>query len=135
MTPERQEQIEEHDSPLTANELALGWHFCPAFDNMLTSGEPTNRDTPEGLLICACGNTINPNTCITFEGEEPHGTRDTFNPYPTKCDDQLIAEMQTALDALTNEDILRAYTTKPLPPLATYDNDIDLSVDWDSKEF
>jgi len=86
MTPERRIQIEEHDSPLTANELALGWHFCPAFDGMLTSGEPTNRDTPEGLLTCACGNKINPNTCITYEGEEPHGSRDTFVPPPEKLD-------------------------------------------------
>jgi len=107
MTPERLEQIEEHDSPLTANELALGWHFCPAFDGMLTSGEPTNRDTPEGLLICACGNKINPNTCITYEGEEPHGTRDTFVPPPEKLDkfgfpvrtlEQQLADLMESID-------------------------------------
>lgn len=101
MTPERRIQIEEHDSPLTANELALGWHFCPEFDGMLTSGEPTNRDTPESLLICACGNKINPNTCITYEGEEPHGTRDTFVPPPDKTDE----EMTAALNSLTEEDM------------------------------
>ena len=107
MTPERRERIEEHDSPLTANELALGWHFCTAFDNMLTSGEPTNRDTPEGLLICACGNKINPNTCITYEGEEPHGSRDTFVPPPQKLDkfgfpirtlEQQLADLKESID-------------------------------------
>ena len=107
MTPERRERIEEHDSPLTANELALGWHFCPEFDGMLTSGEPTNRDTPEALLICACGNKINPNTCITYEGEEPHGTRDTFVPPPQKLDkfgfpirtlEQQLADLKESID-------------------------------------
>lgn len=115
MTPERLEQIEEHDSPLTANELALGWHFCPAFDGMLTSGEPTNRDTPEGLLICACGNKINPNTCITYEGEEPHGTRDTFVPPPIKCDDDLILEFESALDKLTDESLTTTNNTMMTP--------------------
>ena len=136
MTPERRERIEEHDSPLTANELALGWHFCPAFDNMLTSGEPTNRDTPEGLLICACGNKINPNTCITYEGEEPHGTRDTFVPPPqmsfeeeeraeiararafiAKNDarDILIREMQEAIDSIKEEDLKPI--DRPVPPI------------------
>lgn len=69
MSPQRRIQIEEHDSPLTPAELALGWHFCPEFDSLLTSGEPTNRDTPDGLLICACGNRINPTTCITYEND------------------------------------------------------------------
>lgn len=105
MTPERKERIEEHDSPLTANELALGWHFCPAFDGMLTSGEPTNRDTPEGLLICACGNKINPNTCITHEGEEPHGSRDTFVPPPVKSDVELLREKLISMDAITEIDL------------------------------
>ena len=136
MTPERLEQIEEHDSPLTANELALGWHFCTEFDGMLTSGEPTNRDTPEALLICACGNKINPNTCITYEGEEPHGTRDTFVPPPqmsfqeeeraeiakarafiAKDDarDILIREMQEAIDSITEEDMKPI--DRPVPPI------------------
>ena len=105
MTPERRIQIEEHDSPLTANELALGWHFCPEFDGMLTSGEPTNRDTPKDLLVCACGNKINPNTCITYEGEEPHGTRDTFVPPPVKSDIELLREKLISMDAITEIDI------------------------------
>ena len=105
MTPERRIQIEEHDSPLTANELALGWHFCPEFDGMLTSGEPTNRDTPEDLLVCACGNKINPNTCITYEGEEPHGTRDTFVPPPVKSDIELLKEKLISMNAITEIDI------------------------------
>ena len=115
MTPERLEQIEEHDSPLTANELALGWHFCPEFDGMLTSGEPTNRDTPEALLICACGNKINPNTCITYEGEEPHGTRDTFVPPPVKCNDDFITEFEAALDKLTEESLSTTNNTMMTP--------------------
>ena len=115
MTPERRERIEEHDSPLTANELALGWHFCPEFDGMLTSGEPTNRDTPEALLICACGNKINPNTCITYEGEEPHGTRDTFVPPPVKCDDDFITEFEKALDLLTEVSMTTTNNTMMTP--------------------
>jgi len=115
MTPERLEQIEEHDSPLTANELALGWHFCTSFDGMLTSGEPTNRDTPEGLLTCACGNKINPNTCITHEGEEPHGTRDTFVPPPIKSHADLILEFGAAQDKLTDQALTATNNTMMTP--------------------
>ena len=140
----RMQQLHDGEGePITRAEWNLGAHYCPEFDYMFTFGE-----RPEGGCYCRpdigeyqsthtdhclATHPANYEPCEHEFEPEPHGTRDTFNPYPTKCDDQLIAEMQTAIDALTEADLERTYKTKPLPPLATYD--IDVSVDWDSEEF
>ena len=78
MTPERFAELDANGAVQTATltpaELALGWHFCLAFDGMLTSGEPVDRDTPNGLLQCACGNTIKPHTRTSFIRRQLDGT-------------------------------------------------------------
>lgn len=35
MTPERYKELETTDHPLTKEEVAEGWHFCPDWDEML----------------------------------------------------------------------------------------------------
>jgi hypothetical protein len=43
---------------LTPEELQEGWHFCPAFDGLLTQGEALNsKDLAQNA--CCCQNVIN----------------------------------------------------------------------------
>ena len=32
----------DYEAPLTPDQLAAGWHYCPAFDGLLTQGEGDN---------------------------------------------------------------------------------------------
>lgn len=93
---------------------------------------------------CLATHPANYEPCKHEFEPEPHGTRDTFVPHPTdeeldqmqsaretreakldeaykswdlvEGDGDLIAEMQTAIDAVTEEDLLRTYHEgKPLP--------------------
>ena len=32
----------DYEAPLTPEQLAAGWHYCPAFDGLLTQGEGDN---------------------------------------------------------------------------------------------
>jgi len=48
MTLERQQELDRGNGPLTAEELAQGWHFCPDWDGLLVG--PNMGE----LNFCAC---------------------------------------------------------------------------------
>ena len=126
----------EFDYMFTFGERPEGGCYCRS-----SIGEYQSTHTDH----CLATHPANYEPCEHEFEPEPHGTRDTFvphptdkeldqmqsvretreakldeaykswDPYPTKCDDQLIAEMQTAIDSITEEDMKPI--DSPVPPI------------------
>ena len=87
MSQERFNELDANGGTLTPAEQALGWHYCPEFDFMLTMGE--------GPGPCPCG--IHGDSPLQLTRPEPHGSRDPL--------DLVVYDPNALVPEMTDEEI------------------------------